>query len=180
VTGRTTGSEGQELMCRERPGLRVDNKNTIYWGKSFPKSNKAQKGAGRGSEVHAGRSEQAEYSVSTLKTRLQTKDNNPARDKGKTRTIYRGGNRCTTWDSNKTRVAESRWRGWNNQGDTEETLRRALQKVNHKIFCVGHRSENLGSIHLVDEVSFNCNLFVSVNMNQADMSVGEKWYYWTN
>jgi len=32
----------------------------------------------------------------------RNKDDNPARHKGKTGTIYRGGNRCTTLDSNET------------------------------------------------------------------------------
>lgn len=40
-----------------------------------------------------------------------------------------------------------------------------------QIFSVGHRPENLGSILLVDQVGFNCNTFVCVNINQADMSV---------
>jgi len=43
-----------------------------------------------------------------------TRDDNPTGDKGKTDTIYRGGNRCTTSDSNETRVAEGRCRELNN------------------------------------------------------------------
>jgi len=38
----------------------------------------------------------------------RTIDDNPSGDKGKTDTIYRGGNGCTTSDSNETRVAEGR------------------------------------------------------------------------
>jgi len=43
-----------------------------------------------------------------------TIDHNPTADKGKTDTIYKGGNRCTTSDSNETRVAEGRCRELNN------------------------------------------------------------------
>jgi len=44
----------------------------------------------------------------------RTIDDNPTADKGKTDTIYKGGNRCTTSDINETRVAEGRCRELNN------------------------------------------------------------------
>jgi len=89
-------------------------KNTLYWGKRFSKSNKVKKGACR-QRIGQGRQAGQEYILPTRQTGLQTKDNK------KTGTIYRGGNRCTTLDTNETRVAEGRCREWNNQGDRGDT-----------------------------------------------------------
>jgi len=66
------------------------------------------KGAGRGSSVRAGRIRNTDR---TTGKGHGTIDDNPTGDKGKTDTIYRGGeHRCTTSDSNETIVAEGRCR----------------------------------------------------------------------
>jgi len=57
--------------------------------------NKVKKGKGRELGVRAGRQgrnrQDQECALVTRTTRLRGKDNNPARDKGKSGTIYRGG-----------------------------------------------------------------------------------------
>jgi len=105
----------------------VDNKRRSLMRQQFQKRQTVQKGKDRELGVRAGRPgrnrEDQEYALVTRMTGLREKDNNPARDKGKSGTIYRGGNtgvRSETMSQEWLRAGE----GNETIKETEETQRR--------------------------------------------------------
>jgi len=116
VTANATQGTGAQTQ-RNKQDQNLNNKRrSLMRQNRVTTKQKVQKGQAEESGVRAGRQGRWRQDQ-RQKTGRRKKDNNPATDKGKSDTIYRRENRCTTWDGNEARVAEDRCREWNDQGD---------------------------------------------------------------